>query len=83
MSTQRLPPSSELVLSEYNASYALSNQLVEAYKPLEATGYKLFIIPQDQAFKKAQQMSIPVQAYSGTKAETLKVIEALADSVAN
>ena len=77
------PYLNKLVLSEYNASYALSNQLVGAYKPLEATGYKLFIIPQDQAFKKAQQMSIPIQAYSGTKAETLKVIEALADSVAN
>ncbi|MBQ9206370.1 MAG: ParA family protein [Treponema sp.] len=73
----------KLVLSEYNASYALSNQLVEAYKPLESTGYKLFIIPQDQAFKKAQQLSIPVQAYSGTKAETLKVIESLAASLAN
>ena len=75
------PYLNKLVLSEYNASYALSNQLVEAYKPLEETGYKLFIIPQDQAFKKSQQMSIPVQAYSGTKPETLRVIEALAESV--
>ena len=71
----------KLVLSEHNASYSLSNQLVNAYKPLEENGYKLFIIPQDQAFKKAQQLCIPVQAFNGTKQETIQAIEALAASI--
>lgn len=75
------PYFNKLVLSEYNASYALSNQLVKAYKPLEENGFKLFIIPQDQAFKKAQQLCIPVQAFNGTKADTLKVLEELAECI--
>ena len=73
------PYLNKLVLSEYNASYALSKQLVKAYKPLEDNGYRLFIIPQDQAFKKAQQLCIPVQAFSDTKPDTLKVLEELAE----
>lgn len=72
----------KLVLSEYNGSYALSKQLLEAYRPLEKSGFKLFVVPQDQAFKKAQQMSIPIQEYGGTKAETLQVIKDIADSIA-
>ena len=59
---------------------------MKAYKPLEDNGYRLFIIPQDQAFKKAQgsqilvqELYIPVQAFSDTKPDTLKVLEELAE----
>ena len=75
------PYLNKLVLSEYNASYALNKQLVKAYRPLEDNGFKLFIIPQDQAFKKAQQLCIPIQAFNDTKPETLKVLEELAECV--
>lgn len=75
------PYLNKLVLSEYNASYALNKLLVKAYRPLEDNGFKLFIIPQDQAFKKAQQLCIPIQAFNDTKPETLKVLEELAECV--
>lgn len=75
------PDFNKIVLNENNNSYAQCRELIEAYKPLEANGYKLFIVPQDLSFRKAQQNSVSIQDFTGTKAETLKVIDELAESL--
>ena len=75
------PDFNKIILNENNNSYSQCRELIEAYKPLEKTGYKLFIVPQDLSFRKAQQVSVPIQNFSGTKAETLKVINEIAESL--
>lgn len=75
------PDFNKIVLNENNNSYAQCRELIEAYKPLEANGYKLFIVPQDLSFRKAQQNSVSIQDFTGTKPETLKVIDELAESL--
>lgn len=75
------PDFNKIVLNENNNSYAQCRELIEAYKPLEANGYKLFIVPQDLNFRKAQQNSVSIQDFTGTKPETLKVIDELAESL--
>lgn len=42
---------------------------------------KIYIIPVDQSFKKAQEVHVPVQQLDGTKKETLKVISEIASDL--
>lgn len=46
-----------------------------------ATDSKLYIIPVDQAFRKAQSVHVPVQFLEGVKKETLEVLETLAKDI--
>ena len=48
-----------------------------------ATDSKLYIIPVDQGFRKAQSVHIPLQYLEGVKKETLSVISQLADDVSS
>ncbi len=46
-----------------------------------ATDSKLYIIPVDQGFRKAQSVHVPLQYLEGVKKETLSVISRLADDI--
>lgn len=48
-----------------------------------ATDSKLYIIPVDQGFRKAQSVHIPLQYLEGVKKETLSVISQLADDISS
>lgn len=46
-----------------------------------ATDSKLYIVPVDQSFRKAQSVHVPVQYLEGTKKETLSVIKELSSDI--
>ncbi len=48
-----------------------------------ATDSKLYIIPVDQGFRKAQSVHVPLQYLEGVKKETLLVISQLADDISS
>lgn len=48
-----------------------------------ATDSKLYIIPVDQGFRKAQSVHVPLQYLEGVKKETLTVISQLADDISS
>lgn len=75
------PYFNKIVLNENNNSYSQCRDLIQSYKPMEDNGFKLFIVPQDLSFRKAQQISVPLQNFSGAKPETLNVINELAESL--
>lgn len=49
----------------------------------ELVDMKLYIVPVDQSFKKCQSIHYPIQSLSGTKEETLCVINSLAEAIKN
>ena len=55
--------------------------ILEGMKQLENAGYKLFIIPVDQAFNKAQAIHVSIQDLAGTKGETLTAIDEIIQEI--
>ena len=60
---------------------AQCRDLVAQYKALEPNGYKVFVIPTDTGFRKAQTTSVPVQAIAGSKKETLDALAEIAEAL--
>lgn len=71
----------KLILNENNNAIAQCRDLVAQYKTLEPNGYKIFIIPTDTSFRKAQTTSVPVQMLVGSKKETLDSITGIAEAL--
>ena len=67
-----------VVINEHNASFALDTNIKNAI--MNQAGYNKVIVPQDQAFKKAQAYQTSIQEI-GAKASTLKAIAELAKSI--
>ena len=71
----------KLILNENNNAIAQCRDLVAQYKALEPSGYKVFVIPTDTGFRKAQTTSVPVQAIAGAKKDTLESLEEIAQAL--
>ena len=71
------PVFNKLILNSKDDRLQQQSQLLAQFE--ENKNFTLFMLPVDQAFKKAQQLCIPVQAFSDTKPDTLKVLEELAE----
>lgn len=67
-----------IVINEHNASFALDTNIKNAI--ISQGGYSKIIVPQDQAFKKAQAYQKTIQEI-GAKASTLKAVADLATSL--
>ena len=70
--------SKTVVINEHNASFALDTNIKNAI--MNQAGYNKIIVPQDQAFKKAQAYQTSIQEI-GAKATTLKAIAELANAI--
>lgn len=73
------PYINKLILNSHDKRIAHQEDILSDYEKVK--GFKTFLIPVDQAFKNAQSQGIPIQAYSGTKDETLKTIQTIARSI--
>ena len=71
----------KLVLNENNNAIAQCRDLVAQYKALEPSGFEIFVIPTDTGFRKAQTTSVPVQAMTGTKKDTLEALSQIAEAL--
>ena len=71
----------KLILNENNNAIAQCRDLVAQYKALEPSGIQVFVIPTDTGFRKAQTTSVPVQAMSGTKKETMEALAEIAEAL--
>jgi len=75
------PLLSKLILNENNSAIAQCRELVEKYKQLETNGFKTFVIPIDQGFRKSQTTCVPIQDIAGAKKETLDSITEIAEAL--
>ena len=74
-----LPDLSKIVLNVRDNRLVQQDQIVQQLEFLASkTNKKLYIVPVDQAFPKAQQVHVPIQNYDGVKKETLAVVKQLA-----
>ena len=73
----------KIVLNSFNKSIAMHNQILQ--KMSEQEIFDCFVIPQDQAFKRSQNLQKPVQALvkadGEAKKETLEALSLLADNI--
>lgn len=67
-----------VVINEHNASFALDTNIKNAI--VNQSGYQKIIVPQDQAFKKAQAYQKSIQEI-GAKPNTLQAIADLANAI--
>ncbi|CAM4124570.1 ParA family protein [Treponema peruense] len=74
-----LPVINKLILNSRDLRLTQQDDIIKEIK--ESTDCELYIIPVDQAFKKAQSIHAPVQYLQGTKKETLNVISNIAEAV--
>lgn len=56
--------------------------ILNQFMPLKDHGYNLYVIPVDQAYRKAQSAHISIQDFDGTKKQTLETLKQLADDLA-
>lgn len=73
------PKMDKIVLNGRDLRLSQQNDYLK--KMNDATSMKLYIVPVDQGFKKAQSVHYPIQFLSETKKETLAVIEQLASDI--
>lgn len=74
-----LPDLSKIVLNVRDNRLVQQEQIVQQLEFLASkTNKKLYIVPVDQAFPKAQQVHVPIQNFDGVKKETLAVVKQLA-----
>ena len=74
-----LPVINKLILNSRDKRLIQQDDIIEQIK--SSTNCELYIIPVDQAFKKAQSVHVPVQYLEGVKKETLSVISELAQKI--
>lgn len=74
-----LPIINKLVLNSRDLRLSQQDDIIREIK--KATNCELYVIPVDQAFKKAQSVHAPVQFLQGTKKETLNVISSIAEAI--
>lgn len=69
------PKMNKIILNSRDLRLVQQADYLEKIKT--ATDSKLYIVPVDQAFRKAQSVHVPIQYLEGTKKETLSVIQEL------
>lgn len=74
------PYFNKIIFNAKNDSFAQHNQLLEKYKALEKGGYRIYSVPQDQAFKHAQTTHKTVQEVT-SKEETKKALNLIANEI--
>lgn len=75
------PAFNKIVFNAKDDRIAQQNIILQQFMPLKDHGYSLYIIPVDQAYRKAQSAHISIQDFSGTKAETLETLRQLAQDL--
>lgn len=75
------PAFNKIVFNAKDDRISQQNIILNQFKPLEQHGYNLYVIPVDQAYRKAQSAHISVQDFSGTKKETLETLTKLAEDL--
>ncbi|MGN0730366.1 MAG: ParA family protein [Treponema sp.] len=73
------PKMDKIILNSRDLRLVQQADYLEKIK--SATDSKLYIVPVDQAFRKAQSVHVPVQYLEGTKKETLSVIKELSSDI--
>lgn len=73
------PKMNKIILNSRDLRLVQQADYLEKIKT--ATDSKLYIVPVDQAFRKAQSVHVPVQYLEGTKKETLSVIQELSSDI--
>ncbi len=78
-----LPELTKIVLNARDYRLVQQAHLVDVIQKMAVkSNKKIYIIPIEQSFPKAQQLHIPIQKLDSTKKETLKVIKELANDLA-
>ena len=75
------PTFNKIVFNAKDDRISQQGIILNQFQPLKDHGYRLYVIPVDQAFRKAQSAHISVQDFSGTKQETLETLEKLAEDL--
>ena len=73
------PKMNKIILNSRDLRLVQQADYLEKIKT--ATDSKLYIVPVDQAFRKAQSVHVPIQYLEGTKKETLSVIQELSSDI--
>ena len=73
------PKMDKIILNSRDLRLVQQADYLEKIK--SATDSKLYIVPVDQSFRKAQSVHVPVQYLEGTKKETLSVIKELSSDI--
>lgn len=74
-----LPIINKLILNGRDGRLTQQADILSEIKKISDCG--LYIVPVDQAFKKAQSVHVPIQFLDSTKKETLQVISSLANDI--
>ena len=78
-----LPELSKIVLNVRDNRLVQQDKIVAQLEALaNKTNKKLYVVPVDQAFPKAQQVHVPIQLFEGVKKETITVVKQLASDLA-
>jgi len=75
------PAFNKILFNAKDDRIAQQGIILKQFMPLQDHGFKLYVIPVDQAFRKVQSAHIPLQEFSGTKKETLDTIKKLAEDL--
>lgn len=75
------PAFNKIVFNSKDDRIAQQTIILNQFKPLSEHGYTLYVIPVDQAYRKAQSAHISIQEFNGTKRETLETLKKLADDL--
>ncbi len=81
VSTEGAPYQRMLILNENNSSFSRCRELITQYKQLEPRGFKIFVVPQEQGFPKAQNERVILQNMAGIKKDTLNSIREIAEAL--
>ena len=73
----------KIILNAKDERIKQQSDIFNTFKQLETIGYRLFVVPVEQAFNKAQAMHTAIQELVGTKKETLQAIGEIVKAVTN
>lgn len=73
------PKMNKIILNARDLRLVQQNDYIE--KITSSTKSKFFVVPVEQAFKKAQSIHVPIQFLDSTKKETLQVLSDIAESL--
>ena len=71
-----------IILNARDERIAQQNDNLKIFQSMQSDSVQLFVLPTDQAYSKAQKINKPTQSISTAKPETLKVLESIANKIA-
>lgn len=75
------PNFNKIVFNAKDDRIAQQNIILEQFEPLQQHGYQIYVVPVDQAYRKAQSAHISIQSFNGTKKDTLETLKQLAEDL--